>query len=240
MMDSNLTDSGCGLLRAVLTPDACSRLAQELDDAFSSKDLSSKDQGVIAGSARRVVGGRNLQSFWPGWRRVCQVAAAEQLLRETLGEGFGLVRILFFDKPPGQSWNLSLHRDRTIAVAEHHQPATPYGKPTTKAGVPHVVADDALLEQMITLRLHLDAMHEGNGPLIVVPGSHCSREHGDRSATVEIHCDAGDVFVMRPLLLHGSRATAEGCMDHRRVVHLEFAPAGAIQTPYRWFRFDQP
>ncbi|MCA9140937.1 MAG: phytanoyl-CoA dioxygenase family protein, partial [Planctomycetales bacterium] len=175
---------------------------------------------------------------WSGWRIVCAVPAASELLHATLGDQFGLVRILFFDKPPGQSWNLGVHRDKTIAVAEHHDPADPYGKPTVKAGVPHVVADDTLLEQMVTLRLHLDAMHADNGPLVVVPGSHHDRENSDRAATVEIHCDAGDVFVMRPLLLHGSRSTSAGCSDHRRVVHLEFAPAGAIATPYQWYQYQ--
>jgi hypothetical protein len=229
----NLTESGCERLSAVLSPAQCGEVAGELTEL-----LAEQSDGVIEGRSKRIVGGRNLQSTWAGWRRVCEVDSVNRVLRENLGDQFGLVRILFFDKPPGQSWNLAVHRDRTIAVAQHHDPPQPYGKPTRKAGVPHVAADETLLEKMLTLRLHLDAMHSDNGPLVVVPGSHRDREKSDRSAIVEIHCGAGDVFVMRPLLLHGSRATVEGCPDHRRVVHLEFAPSEALADPYRWFRYD--
>lgn len=232
-MSINLADSGYDLLRSVLLPEQCVLMCDDI-----AALLSGQPDGVIGSSSKRVVGGRNLQAIWNGWRSVCDASAVGDLLNETLGDRFGLVRILFFDKPPGQSWNLGVHRDKTIAVAEHHKPADPYGKPTVKAGVPHVVADDRLLEQMVTLRLHLDAMHSGNGPLIVVPGSHRDREQSDRAATIEIHCDAGDVFVMRPLLLHGSLATLPDCLDHRRVVHLEFAPDDVLAAPYRWFQYD--
>ena len=232
-MNGNLADSGFDILSAVLSQADCNRVAEELAQVFADQS-----DGVIAGQSMKVVGGRNLQSLWQGWRRVVDVDSVTDLLRANLGDQFGLVRILFFDKPPGQSWNLALHRDRTIAVARHHDPPAPYGKPTRKAGVPHVAAEESLLERMLTLRLHLDAMHASNGPLVVVPGSHRNREHSDRNGTVEIHCNAGDVFVMRPLLLHGSRATVAGCPDHRRVVHLEFASHGSIADPYRWFRYD--
>lgn len=235
MVQGNLAESGWCILSGVLSAGACSAVAKELADVFSRQD-----QGVIEGRSRQVVGGRNLQSNWQDWRRICRVDSVDGLLQQTLGARAGLVRILFFDKPHGQSWNMGVHRDRTIAIAAHHDPPNPYSKPTLKAGVPHVVADDALLERMVTLRLHLDPMHAGNGPLVVVPGSHQNRETSDRAATEEIHCQAGDVFVMRPLLLHGSLSRDPESQDHRRVVHMEFAPEDALAAPYRWFQFDRP
>jgi ectoine hydroxylase-related dioxygenase (phytanoyl-CoA dioxygenase family) len=146
---------------------------------------------------------------------------------------------LYFDKPPGQSWSLSLHRDRTIAVAEHHQPPAPFAKPTVKAGVPHVEASQQLLQRMLTLRLHLDPMNDQNGPLVVIPGSHTnSSDRPEDGEITTIHCNAGDVFVMRPLLSHGSRAAQPNTTLHRRVLHLELAADAQLPPPYRWHHFE--
>ena len=80
------------------------------------------------------------------------------------------VRILFFDKPPGHSWALPWHKDYTIAVKRHGVEGT-FTKPTTKAGVPHVIAPFEILDRMLTVRFHLDDMNEDNGPLRVLLGS---------------------------------------------------------------------
>src|SRR5436190_2171389 len=82
-----------------------------------------------------------------------------------------------------------------------------------------------LLENMLTLRLHLDDMTEENGPLKVVPGSHHSGKamiSGDGSP-VSILGRRGDVLLMRPLLSHCSNKSAEATKRHRRILHYEFA-----------------
>jgi hypothetical protein len=43
---------------------------------------------------------------------------------------------------------------------------------------------------------------------------------------------AGDALIMRPLLLHASSPAAKP--QHRRVIHLEFAPEGLLPIPLRW------
>ncbi len=88
-----------------------------------------------------------------------------------LGPEAGLVRGLYFDKPPGASWSLPWHRDMTVSVKQHGVIGR-FKKPTTKAGVPHLRAPFELLSTMITARVHLDAMTMRNGPLQVIPGSH--------------------------------------------------------------------
>lgn len=238
----SLVENGHLLLKSVLTGDQCARWADELATL-----LQRDSGGAIAGKSKRLVGGRNLQSCWQSWTEAMSLKPIRTVLESQLGHSFGLVRILFFDKPPGQTWNLALHRDRTIAVQTHHADAAPYGKPTTKAGVCHVEANEALLRQMLTLRFHLDAMHHDNGPLVVVSGSHETGSHrteegisgSDPFASSEIHCNAGDVFVMKPLLLHGSLSSASDCLDHRRVVHLEFSPQDALAPPYQWHQYDR-
>jgi ectoine hydroxylase-related dioxygenase (phytanoyl-CoA dioxygenase family) len=43
-----------------------------------------------------------------------------------------------------------------------------------KDGLMHVQPPIAVLEQMLTVRLHLDDCNSSNGPLQVIPGSHKS------------------------------------------------------------------
>ncbi|MEN0021537.1 MAG: phytanoyl-CoA dioxygenase, partial [Planctomycetota bacterium] len=42
----------------------------------------------------------------------------------------------------------------------------------------------------------------------------------------------GDVLLMRPLLWHASSSSSEP--THRRVVHLEFAPADVLHSQLTW------
>lgn len=232
----DLLQDGWTLLPGVLGEGECIRIAAEIEELFSA---SSED--AIESVRGRVVGGRNLLSCWDGWRCLMAQPEVAHVVESHLGSHAGVVRALFFDKPPGESWALSLHRDRTIAVANHYEPADPFSKPTRKAGVPHVQATDKLLSQMLTLRFHLDAMRDENGPLTVVPGSHLQTEGTSRASDSRpvqtIHCDRGDLFVMRPLLLHGSKSCHAMTTMHRRVVHLELASLPELPEKYRWHQF---
>lgn len=150
-----------------------------------------------------------------------------------------VARSILFDKCPEANWDVPWHQDTTIAVAERAE-APGFGPWSVKDGVPHVRPPAAVLERMVTLRLHLDPCGAENGPLLVVPGSHRSGvlsaipEFAELEATkAACMAPAGGAVVMRPLILHASRkATAVG---HRRVLHLEFA-AGELPAPLRWAR----
>ena len=69
------------------------------------------------------------------------------------------------------NWSLGWHQDRTIVV-EARAPARGFGRWTVKAGLIQVEPPFALLERMVTLRVHLDPIDDTNAPLRVVPGSH--------------------------------------------------------------------
>lgn len=231
--------NGYCVLASAVTTEVCHRVGREIADLLNSDFNDSIEAGgSSARSSRSYVGARNLQQKWDGWRQITESPSVAEFAGSILGFRAGLVRILYFDKPPGKGWSLALHKDRTIAVKAHRTPATPFAKPTTKAGVPHVEATTGLLANMLTLRLHLDAMHAGNGPLIVVPGSHLETNQSSSSDATEIYCNAGDVFVMRPMLSHGSRNAVAKNTDHRRVVHLEIAADESLPGEYEWYQFS--
>jgi ectoine hydroxylase-related dioxygenase (phytanoyl-CoA dioxygenase family) len=148
------------------------------------------------------------------------------------------VRALLFDKTPDANWKVAWHQDLSIAVAERR--ATPgFTGWSLKEGVWHVQPPACVLERMITLRIHLDNCGPDNGPLKVIPGSHCegrlSRERIEWWKThckiVECHVPAGGALLMRPLLLHASSPAMKP--SHRRVLHVEFA-AETLPAGLRW------
>ncbi|HEX4610934.1 MAG TPA: phytanoyl-CoA dioxygenase family protein [Urbifossiella sp.] len=183
-------------------------------------------------------GARDLFRLWPGAADLIRSPGLFEPLRVALGPGAGLVRGLFFDKPPGHGWALPWHKDYTIAVRAHGRLGR-FTKPTTKAGIPHVEAPTGLLDRMVTARIHLDDMDDENGPLRVIPGSH----RFDRTTADEprpprvVHCRAGDVLLMRPLLTHASGHADPATVRHRRIIHLECAPAGEPGDGYEWREF---
>ena len=153
-----------------------------------------------------------------------------------LGQTAGIVRVLYFDKPPDRTWSLPWHKDRTIAVKSNDLPSDQFRKPTLKAGVPHVEAPDWLLAAMLTLRVHLDPMIAENGPLSVIPGSHGVDDSAE-AAAVELHANAGDVLAMRPLLTHSSSNSQLGTNMHRRIIHIELAAEEQLPDGYEWQSF---
>ena len=138
------------------------------------------------------------------------------------------VRSILFDKTPEANWPVLWHQDRTIAVQEKKDVAG-FGPWTRKGGEDHVHPPVAVLESIVTARIHLDPCDERNGALQVLPGSHRRgvlspdeiADFREEEEAVTCCAESGDVLFMRPLLLHASgKSTRAG---HRRILHLEYA-----------------
>jgi ectoine hydroxylase-related dioxygenase (phytanoyl-CoA dioxygenase family) len=186
-----------------------------------------------------VYAARNVLRVWPPAAGVWREPVLRDALAAVLGPAFGLVRALFFDKPPERSWSLPWHKDLTVAVRDNRLPSRHFAKPTRKAGVPHVEAPEGVLRAMLAARVHLDDVTEENGPLKVVPGSHRSgkRLAAWESPPVSILCRRGDVLLIRPLVAHCSNNARPDTRRHRRVLHLEFAASPDLPDGYAWHDF---
>lgn len=196
------------------------------------------DDGFLTDADGSISGARNLLRIWPDVVNLARRPGLLDPLREVLGRDAGVVRGLFFDKPPGRGWALPWHKDYNVAVRAHGKLGR-FTKPTTKARVPHVEAPADLLGRMLTARIHLDDMTDENGPLRVIPGSHRSYRTGGEcpSSPVVLRCRAGDVLLMRPLLTHASSHCDPATTRHRRVIHLECAPSPVLPDRYEWHDF---
>lgn len=231
---NQINEAGYCLVPAVFTAPQVAAINQGLEQAFRKPSAA-----AMRSESGRVYGARNILSLWPEAATIWQQPPLPKILTELLGPGFGLVRGLYFDKPPENTWALPWHKDMTIAVRDNRLGGAAFAKPTVKAGVPHVEAPVQVLERMATARIHLDDVTEENGPLRVIPGSHrtgISMELGD-VAPQSILAAAGDVLLMRPLLAHASNRSLAGTDRHRRILHLEFAAAGELPDGYEWHEF---
>lgn len=164
--------------------------------------------------------------------------AQDPRVRELVGPKFFAVRALLFDKTADSNWGLRWHQDVSVAVRDRRE-ARGFDAWTVKAGVAHAHAPVAVLERMVSLRIHLDDSGPSSGPLRVVPRSHTlGRLEGGAVGSqpeYEHTCVAkcGDVLAFKPLLLHASGSATSP--SHRRVLQLEFArdelPGG---LEWRW------
>lgn len=137
-----------------------------------------------------------------------------------------LVKAIYFDKPASSNWLVAWHQDVMVAVTERQEIAD-FGPWMQKNGATTVLPPRKILENIITLRLHLDDCDATNGALRVVPGSHRQgiipptdfAAYTSRAQTCAV--PAGGVMLMKPLTLHASQRSTS--TRPRRVIHLEFA-----------------
>jgi hypothetical protein len=158
-----------------------------------------------------------------------------RLAADRLGPAAHAVRAVLFDKSAATNWALGWHQDRTIAVRT--RVATPgFGPWSVKAGITHVEPPFALLDAMLTMRVHLDAVPDDNAPLLIAPGSHRFGRIAERDIDAAVArcgsfaCTAerGDVWLYATPILHASARAIRP--EHRRVLQVDFAaqslPAG--------------
>ncbi len=165
-------------------------------------------------------------------------AAVRALVDPVLGPQAAVVRSIFFNKRADLNWQVAWHQDLTIAVREQAS-VEGFGPWSLKQGIVHVQPPLAVLERMLTVRIHLDDADADNGALWVVPGSHAGGRLAAADAAQAAHAacthlcaaHAGDALLMRPLILHASRKSSSA--RPRRVLHLEFA-ADPLPVPLRW------
>ncbi len=217
LLASELSEQGFAIVPGVLDQAACEALRVLLGDADGA-------------------GTRGLLRM-PEVMQLAQSLLAD-LVRPHLPVKPIPVRGIYFDKRPGTNWLVAWHQDLTLSVKERVE-VRGFGPWSVKEGVPHVQPPVDCLEQMLTVRLHLDDADSANGALRVLPGTHqLGRLNTEdiqkcRETHEEVFCEAqvGDALLMRPLLLHASsRSMSE---RRRRVLHIEFAGFD-LPAPLEW------
>jgi ectoine hydroxylase-related dioxygenase (phytanoyl-CoA dioxygenase family) len=148
------------------------------------------------------------------------------VLKFLLGSKYFVVKSIYFDKPQTSNWYVSYHQDLTISVDKKLQ-VDGFEFWTIKQNQFAVQPPLGILQNIVTVRIHLDDTDENNGALRVIPGSHHKGiyrpETIDWTNEMAVTCNVskGGIMLMKPLLLHSSGRTTNN--KQRRVIHIEFS-----------------
>lgn len=210
--------------------------AQRFKAALSSTQLSDLEN-ALAGQPRdqagvRLSGVPELRTFLYPSGPVGQIPAS------LVGAACFPVRAILFDKSAERNWSLGWHQDRTIAVKSRIDTAG-FGPWSIKSGLVHVEPPFEVLAGMVTARVHLDAVPETNGPLLIAPGSHKRgripasdvQEVVRQCGIVACRADAGDIWLYATPILHASEAAVVPL--HRRVLQVDYA-VGQLPGGLEW------
>ena len=217
---NELDTDGYALSDLILARHQCEHLASSLPPASAGR-----------GGVRHLIS-------HPTVIQLLQHGSLGRYLWSVLGRDLVAVKATMFDKTMGSNWRVQWHQDRAIAIKERMD-VPGYGPWSMKSGSLHVEPPSRVLEQMIAVRIHLDACGTDNGPLRVVPGSHRLgkitetriAEVAAASETEDLVVGQGAILLMRPLLVHAYSAAHDPA--HQRVLHIDLAPREAI-SPLQW------
>ena len=221
---------GFQIIQSLASHDECDSLASELTPLFEQQQKSAKNK---IGGVRNLLRSNALVSQFAKSSKLISV------LEKFTGRPAFPVRAIFFDKNPEANWLVPWHQDLAIAVAEKIE--TPgFTGWSIKDGTIHVHPPKAILESMVTVRLHLDDCDASNGALKVILGSHLQGKLDaaeilrQTTASEPTLCELskGSVLLMRPLILHASAQSQKP--SHRRVLHIEFATQD-LPNGLKWF-----
>lgn len=214
-----IEDNGYSIIDAVFSSEEVEAIIKEIDKKGNSSSLvfrKSKDLFAIRQFLKEI----------PSIKKVVFNNELKAILKSFLGENFFVIKSIYFDKPEESNWFVAYHQDLTISVDKKVE-LDGFTNWTTKQNQFSVQPKARILEEILTIRIHLDNTDENNGALKVIPKSH--KKGIERIDTFNFHkkeekiCSVkrGGIMIMKPLLFHASNKTTNKA--RRRVIHIEFS-----------------
>ncbi|MDV7697225.1 phytanoyl-CoA dioxygenase family protein [Chryseobacterium soli] len=213
-----ILENGFGIINTIFSNEEVNKIIHVLENIDTSKETFRKSEDLFAI--------RQFLKEIPEIKDLIFNDNIKKVVREIFGEKYVVVKSIYFDKPEKSNWYVAYHQDLTISVDKKVN-LPDFGPWTTKQNQFAVQPPLDILENMYTIRIHLDDTDEHNGTLKVVPKSHSKGiympETIDWTVETEEICsvEKGGIMIMKPLTLHGSNRTTNG--KKRRVIHIEFS-----------------
>ncbi|GAE64755.1 phytanoyl-CoA dioxygenase family protein [Chryseobacterium indologenes] len=215
---SHIDKYGFSVINTVFSDDEVEEIINVLSSIDTSRENFRKSEDLFAI--------RQFLKEIPDIKELIFTENLKKVIREIFGEKYFVVKSIYFDKPETSNWYVAYHQDLTISVDKKME-LQGFGPWTTKQNQFAVQPPMDILENIYTIRIHLDDTDENNGALKVIPESHSKGiyrpETIDWKVETENICNVrkGGIMLMKPLTLHGSNRTTNG--KKRRVIHIEFS-----------------
>lgn len=223
-----ISENGFTIINDVFSFEEIDIILSQIENADTSKDTFRKSDDLFA-----------IRQFLKELPSITNTVLSDKLnkiITDLFGAGYRPVKSIYFDKPRQSNWFVAYHQDLTISV-DRRAELEGFGPWTIKQNQFAVQPPVTILEDIFTIRIHLDDTDEGNGALKIIPGSHAKGiyrpETIDWTVEQEVFCNVkkGGVMIMRPLLLHASNRTIND--NQRRVVHIEYSSKN-LPEPLQW------
>lgn len=228
-LQQQLAEDGYTIMENVFSTEQAGLLKKLISDTHQQKDNS--------GAGNEIFAVRRFLKVIPEAASIIFNPGFIALFRQITGSGYFVVKSIYFDKPPHSNWFVSFHQDLTISVDKKFELAG-FGPWTVKQDQFAVQPPLPILEDNITVRIHLDDTNADNGALNIIPGSHRNGiirpETADLSTSVSCPVPKGGIMLMKPLLLHASGRTTNH--ERRRVIHIEFSRQ-ALPESLQWAEY---
>lgn len=221
-------DNGFSVVDNIYSAEEVQNILKAIDNADKSNDTFRKTTDLFAI--------RQFLKEVPSTFDLIFTDNLKSIIRQFLGENYFVVKSIYFDKPEASNWYVSYHQDLTISVDKKIDVEN-FGPWTTKQNQFAVQPPTDFLENITTIRIHLDDTDEKNGALRVVPKSHLKKIYRPETINwddeTETTCcvKQGGIMLMKPLTLHSSSRTTNN--KKRRVIHIEFSNK-ELPTELNW------
>jgi ectoine hydroxylase-related dioxygenase (phytanoyl-CoA dioxygenase family) len=225
---NELLANGFSIVDDIYSSDEVQTILTAIDNADTSKDTFRKSTDLFAI--------RQFLKEVPETFDLIFTNNLKNVIRQVMGDNFFVIKSIYFDKPETSNWYVSYHQDLTISVDRKIE-LDNFGSWTTKQNQFAVQPPTDFLENITTIRIHLDDTDENNGALKVVPTSHLKNIYRPETinwgSETEKTCAVrqGGLMLMKPLTLHSSSRTTNN--KKRRVIHIEFSNK-ELPTEIKW------
>lgn len=215
---NSIQENGFTVINNIFSNEEIERISEVIQNIDTSKETFRKSEDLFAI--------RQFLKEIPEVKDLIFNDKIKNVIKEIFGEKYFVVKSIYFDKPEKSNWYVAYHQDLTISVDKKLELPN-FGPWTTKQNQFAVQPPLNILENIFTIRIHLDDTDEKNGALKVVKKSHSKGiyrpETIDWNVETEEICNVekGGIMIMKPLILHGSNRTTNG--QKRRVIHIEFS-----------------
>lgn len=223
-----IQEFGFTIINEIFTENEIDLILQEIENIDKTKDTFRKSEDLFAI--------RQFLKEVPKTKKLIFNEKLNAIINNLFGSEYFAVKSIYFDKPEKSNWYVAYHQDLTISVDKKTEIEN-FGPWTTKQNQFAVQPSIDILENIFTIRIHLDETNSENGALKVIKKSHSKGiyrpETIDWQIETETICNVkkGGIMIMKPLLLHSSSRTTNN--QKRRVIHIEFSDL-KLPEPLNW------
>lgn len=229
---SEIQELGFTVINGIYSEEEIQKIIDKIENVDQSNDTFRKSKDLFAI--------RQFLKELPETKSLIFNDKLMSIINEIFGIDYFVVKSIYFDKPETSNWYVAYHQDLTISV-DKKLDIENFGPWTTKQNQFAVQPTLQILENIFTIRIHLDETDENNGALKVIENSHSKGifrpENIDWNTEKEHICNVekGGIMIMKPLILHGSNRTTNH--KKRRVIHIEFSNA-ELPNNLKWSEKD--